>query len=187
MAVRRKVLGDKHVARRQESPDRSSKQQDEVVTELAWGKIWSRPQLPLKLRSLVTIAMLAALNRADELNWARERRTRTTGRLLRRSSEVFVRGAAPEISCVEHLRAFGRRGVSRARARLSSAFPRLERQEKGTLVVRGDAPDAPHASWTLRRWRRNDSRLLFRWLLPNLRTGPRWRRLARQKFTCTNP
>jgi 4-carboxymuconolactone decarboxylase len=94
MAVRRKVLGDKHVARRQESPDRSSKQQDEVVTELAWGKIWSRPQLPLKLRSLVTIAMLAALNRADELNWARERRTRTTGRLLRRSSEVFVHGAA---------------------------------------------------------------------------------------------
>ena len=67
MDVRRKVLGDKHIARRQESPDRFTKQQDELVTELAWAQIWSRPQLPLKLRSLVTIAMLAALNRADEL------------------------------------------------------------------------------------------------------------------------
>lgn len=67
METRRKVVGDKHIAERQASPDRFTQQQNEVCTEAAWGIIWSRPQLPLKTRSLVTIAMLAAINRADEL------------------------------------------------------------------------------------------------------------------------
>ena len=67
MATRRKVLGDKHIGKRQASPDPYTKQQNELVTEIAWGMIWSRPGLPLKIRSLVTIAMLAALNRPDEL------------------------------------------------------------------------------------------------------------------------
>ncbi len=66
-ALRRKVLGDKHVAKRGASPDRFTKQQNELVTELAWGRIWSRPGLPLKVRSLVTLAMLTALNRPDEI------------------------------------------------------------------------------------------------------------------------
>ena len=38
MAVRREMLGHTHVARRQESPDRFTQQQNELVTELAWGK-----------------------------------------------------------------------------------------------------------------------------------------------------
>jgi 4-carboxymuconolactone decarboxylase len=67
MAVRRQVLGDQHIARRQASPDPFTKQQNELVTEFAWGMVWSRPQLPLKVRSLVTLGMLAALDRPDEL------------------------------------------------------------------------------------------------------------------------
>ena len=67
MALRRKVMGDAHVAKWAASPDRYTKQQNEFVTELAWGTIWSRPGLPLKLRSLVTLAMLAALDRPDEI------------------------------------------------------------------------------------------------------------------------
>ena len=67
MALRRKVMGDKHVAKRGASPDRFTKQQNELVTEIAWGTIWSRPGLPLKVRSLVTLGMLAALNRPDEI------------------------------------------------------------------------------------------------------------------------
>ena len=67
MAQRRKVLGDKHVSRRQASDDPYTKQHNEVVTQLAWGAIWSRPGLELKTRSLVTIAMLTAINRNDEL------------------------------------------------------------------------------------------------------------------------
>jgi 4-carboxymuconolactone decarboxylase len=67
MAQRRKVLGDKHISRRQASEDRFTKQHNEVVTQSAWGMIWSRPGLELKTRSLVTIAMLTAINRTDEL------------------------------------------------------------------------------------------------------------------------
>lgn len=67
MAMRRKVMGEKHVAKRGASPDRFTKQQNELVTSIAWGTIWSRPGLPLKTRSLVTLGMLAALNRPEEI------------------------------------------------------------------------------------------------------------------------
>ena len=67
MSTRQSVLGDKHVSRRQASDDPYTKQHNEIVTQFAWGTIWSRPQLPLKTRSLVTIAMLTAINRSDEL------------------------------------------------------------------------------------------------------------------------
>jgi 4-carboxymuconolactone decarboxylase len=67
MALRRKVMGDQHVAKRGASNDRYTQQQNELVTALAWGTIWSRPGLPLKVRSLVTLGMLTALNRPDEI------------------------------------------------------------------------------------------------------------------------
>lgn len=67
MALRRKVLGNKHIANREASPDPFTKQQNELVTEIAWGMIWSRPGLSLKVRSLVTLGMLTALNRPDEI------------------------------------------------------------------------------------------------------------------------
>lgn len=67
VALRRKVMGDKHVAKRGASSDRFTKQQIELVTTFAWGTIWSRPGLPLKIRSLVTLGMLAALDRPDEI------------------------------------------------------------------------------------------------------------------------
>lgn len=66
-ALRRKVMGEKHIAKRGASPDPFTTQQNELVTSLAWGTIWSRPGLPLKVRSLVTLAMLTALNRPDEI------------------------------------------------------------------------------------------------------------------------
>jgi 4-carboxymuconolactone decarboxylase len=65
--LRRKVMGERHVAKRAASADRYTKQQNELVTSLAWGTIWSRPGLPLKVRSLVTLGMLTALNRPDEI------------------------------------------------------------------------------------------------------------------------
>ena len=67
MATRRKVMGDAHIAKRQASDDKYTRQQNEFVTEYAWGAFWSRPQLPLKVRSLVTLAMLTALDRPDEI------------------------------------------------------------------------------------------------------------------------
>lgn len=67
MALRRKVMGAKHIAQRGASRDRYTRQQNRLVTEIAWGTIWSRPGLPLKVKSLVTLGMLAALNRPDEI------------------------------------------------------------------------------------------------------------------------
>ena len=38
----------------------------EMVTEHAWGAVWTRPGLAKKQRSLINLAMLAALNRPEE-------------------------------------------------------------------------------------------------------------------------
>jgi 4-carboxymuconolactone decarboxylase len=67
MATRRKVMGKKHLARRHASTDKFSMQQQQFVTEYAWGVFWSRKDLPLKIRSLVTLAMITALGKDDEL------------------------------------------------------------------------------------------------------------------------
>ncbi len=67
MALRRRVLGEAHIARRQKSKDPITKAHQELGTAFAWGAIWSRPGLPLKVRSLVTLGMLTALGREDEL------------------------------------------------------------------------------------------------------------------------
>lgn len=67
MATRRKVMGEGHIAKRGASKDRFTAQHQEIMTSIAWGEIWSRPGLELKVRSLVVLAMLTALNREDEL------------------------------------------------------------------------------------------------------------------------
>jgi 4-carboxymuconolactone decarboxylase len=67
MALRRKVLGQAHIDRRQKSQDPHTQAHQVLGTEFAWGTIWSRPGLPLKVRSLVTLGMLTALGRQDEL------------------------------------------------------------------------------------------------------------------------
>ena len=67
MALRRKILGEKHIAQREASGDVFTRQQYEMSTEIAYGMLWPRPGLPLKIRSLVTLGMLTALNRPDEI------------------------------------------------------------------------------------------------------------------------
>ncbi len=65
MEVRRDVLGDAHVNRTLERREFNSEFQ-ELITRYAWGEIWTRPGLPRHTRSLLTLAMMVALNRADE-------------------------------------------------------------------------------------------------------------------------
>ena len=62
MATRRKVMGDAHIKKRAGGGDELTRRHYEIVTEVAWGTVWSRPGLPLKVRSLVTLGMLAALD-----------------------------------------------------------------------------------------------------------------------------
>lgn len=66
-AMRRKVLGDAYVDGAKRVAARFGAEFQKVVTAFAWGGVWSRPGLSLRDRSLVTIAVLAALHRPDEL------------------------------------------------------------------------------------------------------------------------
>lgn len=67
MKVRREVLGDAHVDASLAKRDAFSNDFQDLITRYAWGEIWSRPGLPRATRSLLTIAMLVALNREEEL------------------------------------------------------------------------------------------------------------------------
>jgi len=67
MKVRRAVLGDAHVDRARAAENSFNAPFQELITRYAWGEIWTRPGLPRKTRSLITIAMMVALNRTEEL------------------------------------------------------------------------------------------------------------------------
>jgi 4-carboxymuconolactone decarboxylase len=65
--VRREVLGDAHVDRANAEENSFNAPFQDLITRYAWGEIWSRPGLPRKARSLITIGMMVALNRSEEL------------------------------------------------------------------------------------------------------------------------
>ncbi|AOI84339.1 4-carboxymuconolactone decarboxylase [Burkholderia cepacia] len=67
MAVRRAVLGDAHVDRSIENRTEVTDEFQNLITRYAWGEIWTRDGLPRHTRSLLTIAMMVALNRGEEL------------------------------------------------------------------------------------------------------------------------
>jgi 4-carboxymuconolactone decarboxylase len=66
LSVRRAVLGDAHIDRSLKNRNEFNQEFQDLITRYAWGEIWTRPGLPRKTRSLLTIAMLVALNRPDE-------------------------------------------------------------------------------------------------------------------------
>ncbi|MGV2100499.1 4-carboxymuconolactone decarboxylase [Rhizobium sp. 21-4511-3d] len=67
MATRRAVLGDSHVDRAEAGSTDFDKPFQDLITEAAWGHVWSRPGLTKRERSIVTIALLAALGQDDEV------------------------------------------------------------------------------------------------------------------------
>jgi 4-carboxymuconolactone decarboxylase len=67
LAVRRAVLGNSHVDRALASATDFDRDFQAYITRAAWGEIWARPGLPRHTRHLITIAMLAALDRQEEL------------------------------------------------------------------------------------------------------------------------
>ena len=67
MAARRAVLGDAHVERSLNNATDLDRDFQEFITRYAWGGTWTRPGLEHKTRSMLTIAVLAALGREDEL------------------------------------------------------------------------------------------------------------------------
>lgn len=93
MRVRREVLGAEHVERalaRQTALDADFQR---FITEVAWGSVWARPGLDRRTRSLITIAILAALGREAELA-LHLRASRNTGVDPREIAEALLHVAA---------------------------------------------------------------------------------------------
>jgi 4-carboxymuconolactone decarboxylase len=67
MRVRREVLGDAHVDRAVAETDDFTRPFQEYITEAVWGGIWTRPGLDRRTRSCVTLAVLTALGRHEEI------------------------------------------------------------------------------------------------------------------------
>ena len=67
MTVRREVLGDEHVDRAVAATTSFTEPFQDFITRYAWGEIWSRPGLSRAERSIVTLAVLAALQHENEL------------------------------------------------------------------------------------------------------------------------
>lgn len=67
MRVRREVLGDEHVDRANAGiTDETARFQD-FITRVAWGDVWNSDVIDRRSRSMVTLAVLMALGRDDEL------------------------------------------------------------------------------------------------------------------------
>ena len=78
MLTRRAVLGDAHVDRAEARKTDFDADFQRFITEGAWGSLWSRDGLTRRERSLLTIALLAALGHGEELA-LHVRATRNTG------------------------------------------------------------------------------------------------------------
>jgi 4-carboxymuconolactone decarboxylase len=85
--IRRRVLGDAHVDRAKAATTEFDAPFQDLISSAAWEQVWSRPDLTLRERSIVTIALLAALGHHEELAM-HVRATRNTG-----ASEADVREA----------------------------------------------------------------------------------------------
>ena len=67
MATRRAVLGDAHVDRAEAAKTEFDAPFQDLITEGAWGSVWSRPDISRRERSMITLALLAALGQWDEV------------------------------------------------------------------------------------------------------------------------
>jgi 3-oxoadipate enol-lactonase/4-carboxymuconolactone decarboxylase len=67
LAVRRAVLGEAYVERTLRGRSSFNREFQDLLTRYAWGEIWTRPGLPRRTRSLITLAAMVALDRGEEL------------------------------------------------------------------------------------------------------------------------
>lgn len=67
MKVRREMLGDAYVDNAMNSADELTRPFQDLAVEYCFGSVWAREQLPRRIRSLVNVGMLVALNKPHEL------------------------------------------------------------------------------------------------------------------------
>lgn len=89
LAARRAVLGDEYVDRAIDNADSFEREFQEFLTRNAWGAVWTRPGLDQKIRSLLTIALLASQGRSEELR-LHVSATRNTGASVEEIRETLI-------------------------------------------------------------------------------------------------
>jgi 4-carboxymuconolactone decarboxylase len=67
MKIRRRVLGDAHVDAVEAKRNGFDAAFQALITEGAWGSVWARDTIPLRERSMLTLALLAATGNFDEI------------------------------------------------------------------------------------------------------------------------
>jgi 4-carboxymuconolactone decarboxylase len=87
--VRRAVLGADHVDRAQNAATDFDRPFQQLITEAAWGSVWARPQWTRRERSIVTLALLAALGHDEEVAM-HVRATANTGATREDICEAFL-------------------------------------------------------------------------------------------------
>ena len=92
MAIRRAVLGTEHVDQATACAPELTADFQAFITRYAWGEVWGRPGLDRRTRSCVTVAMLVALNRPEELA-LHLRAARTNGVSVDELREVLLQTA----------------------------------------------------------------------------------------------
>lgn len=90
--TRRTVLGDEHVDRSENTQTEFNQPFQEFITEGAWGRVWSGDAISKRERSMITIALLAALGHDEELAM-HIRASRNTG-----ASESDIREALMHVA-----------------------------------------------------------------------------------------
>ncbi len=90
--VRRKILGAAHAERTAKNRTPFNAEFQDFLMQYAWGEIWSRPGLDHKQRSMLTIAMLVAMGKTDELK-LHIRATRNTGVTRDEVKEIMMHAA----------------------------------------------------------------------------------------------
>jgi 4-carboxymuconolactone decarboxylase len=92
MEVRREVLGDEHVNRATANATELTREFQELITEYAWGTIWTRPGLDRRSRSLITLTALVACGHHEELA-LHVRAARTNGLTVDEIKETLLQTA----------------------------------------------------------------------------------------------
>ena len=92
MVVRREVLGDAHVDRATAATTDFTRDFQELITQYAWGSIWTRPGLDRRSRSMITLTALVARGHHEELAM-HVRAARTTGLSVEEIKEVLLQSA----------------------------------------------------------------------------------------------
>jgi 3-oxoadipate enol-lactonase / 4-carboxymuconolactone decarboxylase len=92
MQVRRQVLGDAHVNRAMSATTDFTRDFQQLITEYAWGTIWTRPGLDRRSRSMITLTALVARGHHEELAM-HVRAARTNGLSVDEIKEVLLQTA----------------------------------------------------------------------------------------------